>query len=831
MHFLASTIILFATGIVPGVARADENLLQNPAFDQGKHAPAAWVFNSRKTESLIAWDKERGIRDNASLRITNGDKTQSGNVVQSIPLDPPLPPGSRIEFSAMAACRELSGTGPRIVVYLQDASGDRETATAAGVGGTHDFVEIKGTAAAGRTVVRLVIYLCNYGTGTVWWDDARVTVARAAEKPVVPRPKSTRDMSPVTTDDGLGIVIDDTGGIRSLTLDGRPMAMTDCNSGLWLQPFDGAIEHVSGTLRGRGDSIEQSFHSDELGVRVAATFRSGGEFVECSGTIEDLTGNDRGMDVIFGLPVGEKGWRWGKNIRDEIPLAGRTEVLDETTFSAISNPATGTGLALAIPPDSPCDFQFGHLPRFGYQVRFRFGLSHAAEGDLKGRAPFRFVVYRIDGRWGLRDAARRYYRFWPKAFAKRVKREGLWMFGSPRFPIPDPDNYAFHEAGPAGWEFDDAHRIHTCPYIIPGQREIKRLANLPQSKPEALEIFNHWKPGSGDSHQTKAIIENCMLHAADGLPQIRIRDTAWGGNSITFPLNANPRLFADSDKPTVAKTLLAQTAAMHDETPNLDGIYVDSLGAWGDYANHRREHFAFARVPLGYDPNNGRPVIHNRFSLLEFIWSLRDQMHGRGKLLFANGLHHNRRFHYFALDVMGVEGHGRLEHKRVMAYQKPFLLLIYNVHGDPQEMEYYYHLCTFYGIYPSFANMRVYETPEIYAPVAVLNDRFVPVLRQITSAGWQPITHARSLDANVWLERWGPNDEGTVYLTLYNPSDTEARPTLKIETNELCLSGAWLTATDILSSGTWRGQIEKGHATLALPVPARQVRVLRLESD
>ena len=751
--------------------------------------------------------------------------------MQLIRVDPPLEAGGRITFSAKAACRELSGAGPRIIVYLQDENGSRETATAGGGGGTHDFVEVQGTAVAGRKVVRLVVYLCNYGTGTVWWDDARVTVRHATARRIVPRPTSTDALPAVATDDGLGIAMTDSGGVGRVTLDGRAIAGLECNSGLWLQPFDGHIEPVSGTLVSREDSVVQSFLNDELGIRVAAKFRSGGEFLELSGTVEDLTGTDRGLDLVFGLPVGAKGWRWGRSIRDEAPLTDRAEVLDETTFSAVSDPATGDGLALVVPPDSPCDFQFGHSSEFGYHVRFRFGLSQAAGGELKGRAPFRLVIYRTEGRWGLRDSARRYYEFWPQAFAKRVKREGLWMFGSPRFEIPDPDNYAFHEAGPAGWEFDDAHRIYTCPYIIPGQREIKRLPSLPESRQVAMEVFRDWKPSPGDDREMKAIIDNCLLHAADGQPQIRIRDTAWGGRSITFPLNAAPRLFADSDKSTVAKTLLARTAAMHDETPNLDGIYVDSLGAWGNYINHRLDHFASAQVPLGYDPNDGRPLIHNRFSLLEFLWSLRDQMHDRDKLLFANGLHHNRRFHFFALDIMGVEGHGRLEHKRVMSYQKPFLLLIYNIHDDPDKMEHYFHLCTFYGIYPSFANMRVYETPESYAPVAVLNDRFVPVLRQITSAGWQPITCAKSSDPGVWLERWGPNDAGTVYLTVYNTSKTEARAELEIETDALGLSGNKLTATDLLSSDRWPAKIEEGRAMLAVPVPQEQVRVLRLNRE
>ncbi len=143
-------------------------------------------------------------------------------------------------------------------------------------------------------------------------------------------------------------------------------------------------------------------------------------------------------------------------------------------------------------------------------------------------------------------------------------------------------------------------------------------------------------------------------------------------------------------------------------------------------------------------------------------------------------------------------------------------------------MERSYRLCTFYGIYPSFANMRVYKTPEAYAPVAALNNRFVPVLRAITGAGWQPITHARSSDPDVWLERWGPDDEGTVYLTVYNSAEEERQPTLTVEAADLGLEGAALTLEDQLSHGTWQAAMQEGSASVELPVPPEQVRVLRL---
>ena len=841
-------------GLVPRDGSA-ANLAANPNFEQGEKTPTEWSFNHRRTESEISWDKERANDGKACVRIVNADRSQTGNVVQAIRLDPPLEPGSRITFSAMAACEDLNRDGPRIVVYLESSRQNRETAVAGGPGGTHDFLQVGGKATVRRRTDRLVVYLCNYGVGTLWWDDVCVNVERAAARQVLARPTTSDVRFSLATQDGLTLALDDSGAVGQTRLDGRTISWTFPNSGLWVTPFDGDTHPVAGDVTAAEGVVRQQWKSGELGLRVLATFRAESQLIRCVGTVEDLTGRDRGVDVFFSLPAGAKGWRWGQSIRNEVAMSSGPHTVDTTTFSSLSDTATGDGLALAVPADSPSDCEFTWSEEFGYAVRFRCGLSDAASGSLKSRAPFSFVLYRCDGHWGLRDAARRYYTFWPWAFEKRVQREGLWMFGSAGFSIPDPQNYTFHEGGPVGWQYDDGHEILTCPYIIPGQREITRLDNLPENRQEALELFRQFgQPAEGVSSQRpgktlqpsatakskrrsdwgdslKAIIESCMLFDADGLPHVRIRNSAWGGNSITFPLNADPSLFDNTDQLTVAKALLGHVAELFKETPTLDGIYVDSLGAWGSYLNHRRQHFAFAQVPLTYDQRNGRPVVHNRFALLEFLWQLSDDLHDRGKILFANGVHHDRRFHFFALDVMGVEGHGRMEQKRVMSFQKPFLLLIYNIHDSVEQMEHYYHLCTLYGLYPSFANMRVYETPQMYAPVATLNNRFVPALRAITGAGWQPITHARSSHADVWLERWGPDAAGVVYLTAYNSAETEQNVALDIETNRLGLRGARLQVDDLLSEHAWQASIRKEAASVKIGIPAKEVRVLRLGTE
>ncbi len=822
--------LLTALNVCWGRPAAD-NLLANPGFQEGEGTPDSWAFNPRRTNSQISWDAERGRPERPCVRITNPTRADTGNVVQSLTFDPPIPQGSRVSFAARASAE--SGGVPTIIIQMYSPSDIRQNATASHGAAQDSFTLVEGQALTTRPVDRLSVYLCNYATGTVWWDDATLSIERAEPTKVVPRAPGARSLPGLQTNGGLSLVLSDNGSVKSLSLDGRDLTVRESLSGLWVRVFGQDMKPVTGDLTAQAGAVTQAYRDDASGIRVTAAFTAKDEVITCDGAIEGLTDRDIGLDLVLALPVGHAGWTWGRSIREEVPLSGDPEAVDATTFSSVSQPETGDGIALAVPADSPCDVEFAHDAEFGYTARMRLGLSPAAAGELKNRAPFHFVIYRCDGAWGLRDAARRYYRLYPAAFEKRVRREGLWMFSSPRFELPDPENYAFHEGGPSGWEYDDAHDIATCPYIIPGQREITRLDTLPTSRAEALEVLREFQPtqdrrGRGWGSNVKAIIESCMLSDAKGEPHVRIRNTPWGGNSVTFPLNASPYLYDSDDRITIAKTLLSHVAAMHDETPGLDGTYVDSLGAWGSYLNYRREHFGHTRVPLTYGAANGRPVLHNRFSLLEFLWALRDDLHERGKLLFANGVHQDRRFHFFALDIMGVEGRSWLEQKRVMACQKPFLLLIYNIHDDPAQMEYWFNRCMLYGIYPSFGSMRVYETPEMYAPVAALNRRYVPAMQTITAAGWQPVTHARCDGAQVWVERWGPGDDGAVYLTVYNSADTDRDAELRISLGELGLTGPRIAIDDLLSEDGWEARVEDGEARVVVPIPAERVRVLRL---
>jgi hypothetical protein len=173
-------------------AESDENMLQNPSLELGEREPANWHFNRRRSECEISWDKSRAYDGDASAVICSRSRAETGNVYQAVTFDPPLEPGSRIEFSAMAACENMVRHGPRIIVTVHDEAGGRQSAAASGIGGTHGFARVAGVVVAEVKTKRVTVYLCNYGVGKTWWDDAHLSVDRAAATRIVARPKSSK---------------------------------------------------------------------------------------------------------------------------------------------------------------------------------------------------------------------------------------------------------------------------------------------------------------------------------------------------------------------------------------------------------------------------------------------------------------------------------------------------------------------------------------------------------------------------------------------------------------------------------------------------------------
>jgi len=270
----------------------------------------------------------------------------------------------------------------------------------------------------------------------------------------------------------------------------------------------------------------------------------------------------------------------------------------------------------------------------------------------------------------------------------------------------------------------------------------------------------------------------------------------------------------------------------------LDGNYIDSLEMGASMLNYRAEHLKSAKTPLVFD-SDGAVAQLMIFNTVEFAAEVAKRMWGQGKMMFANATPISYPWAAAWLDVMGIEtnwGAGgkyspnsdsSMCYRRAICYQRPYLLLLNTVFDDfkPEWMELYFKRCTAYAIFPGMfshdaANDVYFSRPNLYNRDRHLFLRYVPVIKALSAAGWQPLTMARSDQEKVYVERFGQSGKD-VYLTLFNDSDEAKTATITLEGALAQLRGA----EDVLNGG--EVTIADG-AKLSLTIGKEDVVVLRL---
>ncbi|MDI9585182.1 MAG: hypothetical protein QM473_13245 [Acidobacteriota bacterium] len=234
----------------------------------------------------------------------------------------------------------------------------------------------------------------------------------------------------------------------------------------------------------------------------------------------------------------------------------------------------------------------------------------------------------------------------------------------------------------------------------------------------------------------------------------------------------------------------------------LDGTYIDSYEMAATNLNYRREHFTQADIPLVYD-TEGRVCQLGVFNTIEFSREVSRRMLEQGKMMFANSTPIRFPWPAAHLDVMGIETNwarggqyhpnpdATLNYWRAICYQRPYLLLQNTVYEDfkPEWVELYFKRCAAYGIFPSFfshnaADDPYWRRPNLYDRDRPLFKQWIPVISALSAAGWEPVTHARSDDPKVYVERFG-KPGGPLYLTVFNDSQEPRTAKLTAELEAL----------------------------------------------
>ncbi len=695
--------------------------------------------------------------------------------------------------------------------------------------GTHDWERKELIILPEKPVKRLSVYCLFRGqhTGTVWFDDVSLEEVHLTagawlyQGAMVQNPESlpalSKESSRYLTTDGLGLAISNQAQLIAGDL---PLNVTGAFGGFLARDVAG-----NSSFYGFENGVCR-----ELNLRVQYKVQTRPDHLVIEGRVSDTSGRDRAITLVFALPVDATGWQWwddintSRIIKPGVDYANPVRVRCGATGTQALYPVAAisderNGFSLALDMGCPAVHRLGyHAGLRQLYAAFDFGLVPDTQLSPSA-ANFRLVLYRFTPTWGFRSAWDKFMRIFPEYFVVRAKDQGLWMPFTDISTVQDWQDFGFkfHE-GNNNVAFDDAHNILSFRYTEPMTWWMTMKKDLPRSPETALkvrvEILADPKHSQHKMAQASVIAE--MWDGA-GQPCLKFQDTPWC-NGAVWSLNPNPHLPGDLNFATAHwNTQIKDKLYGPSTKAQLDGEYLDSLEGYVTAdLNFRREHFRFSTVPLGFETETGRPALTKGLAVYEFTRWICDEVHHLGRLTFANSVPY--RFTYLCpwLDVMGTETDWLRQGKyqpaspaqmnlwRTLSGRKPYLLLMNTDYDQlkPELVELYFQRSLALGLFPGMFSHNAADNPYWKNPAWYNRDRplfkkYIPLIKKIAEAGWEPVTGVRSDQATVTLERFGAPGKGIVYLTVYNHFSQPQMARLRLDPQELGKS-ARLETTDLL---------------------------------
>lgn len=691
--------------------------------------------------------------------------------------------------------------------------------------GTHDWQMREFLILPDKPVKSLTLHCLFRGhTGRVWFDDVSVSEQKAGAGAVLCQgvpvaipsrlPRSAGDAPQRhRTADGLNLVSDDRGNV-AVEVEGNRLSTAAAGGFL--------VRDVA------ADSDFCDFRDgncSELGLQVKAEFIERGNHLVVEGNLEDRSGRDRAVTLLFGLPVKAIGWQWGDELRRSRRIEGTGEYVNQV---AVRCGATGTlsllptaaiwnarvGLAIGLDMAQPAQYRIGY--HAGLQqlfIAYDFGLAKET-ARFPSAAPFRFVIYRFDPQWGFRAAWQKFMGIFPDHFTVRSKEQGLWMPFTDVSTVPGWEDFGFrYHEGNNNVPWDDQHGVLSFRYTEPMTWWMAMAKDVKRTLTEAARVRDALIEDRNSRNRRVAEVSRlAAMFDSSGQPALLFRDTPWCDGAV-WSLNPNPWLTdtsrgsaAPGAEPVNAATLhwnesLKESLYGPTARGNLDGEYLDSLEGYVTAdLNFRREHFRFTTVPLTFASDTKQLALFKGLSVFEFTRWMSEDVHRLGRLMFANGVPYRFTFLCPWLDVMGTETDWlrggeyhpasipQMDLWRTLSAGKPYLLLM-NTDYDQftaDRVELYFQRCLFYGMWPGFFSHNASENPywrnpKWYERDRPLFKRYLPMIRRLAEAGWQPVTGVACDNGNLLVERFGPEAGGVQRFTVYNDTTERQSGILKLD--------------------------------------------------
>ena len=728
--------------------------------------------------------------------------------------------------------------------------------------GTHDWEMQEFFIVPSKPVKSLHLYGLFRGyKGQVWFDDFGLFKLGGTEMPVLDglpielaegraeEEDGSMGVFEVSTEDGLAMAYDFVrGNITSLKIDGRELTQRQVPSGFLVRDAT-------------ADSDFYSFEGgvcNELGLALESRPEGANNCMHISGQIIDTTGEDRAITLMFALPINAVGWKWHDDIRSSRVIEEGVEYINGVNIHTGANGAMSlypfgsvsddnAGLALAIDMDVAAQYRIAYNS-FTKQffIAYDFGLVKETD-NFPGSAPFKFALYKTDPEWGFRSAAKRLYEIFPDHFVCRSKDQGIWMPFTDVSTVQGWEDFGFkYHEGNNNVPFDDEANILSFRYTEPSTWWMRMDPKIERTHENVMNML-HDSAKSDDPRRRRSAEATVISGSFDeqGRYQYLVRNTPWS-NGAVFSSNPNPHIPGNSEAKMSWNEESKQRLYGPDAKGDQDGEYLDSLeGYVTANENFRREHFHYVTIPLTFSTSSKKPVIHKASSVYEFSRWLAQDVHSMGKLMFANSVPHRFAFLCPFFDIMGTEmnwvgsdGSWRpasddwMNFKRTMCYQKPYLFLMNTRYErfTPDLVEKYFQRSLFYGMFPSMFSHNASEDPYWRAPEFYNRDRhlfrkYIPIIKRVAEAGWEPVTYAVTDNDKVYIERFGPDAEGNVYFTVLNDSSEEQKVLITIMGHNLRIA-APESVEDLISGDDVRVSADGEYLEIEFAMLPEQVRAL-----
>ena len=543
---------------------------------------------------------------------------------------------------------------------------------------------------------------------------------------------------------------------------------------------------------------------------------------------------DRAVTLSFCIPLDARQGVWWDDPQRSRPVAGKEQFANLVygvgigstgRFSKYPLAVLAVGnraLCIAAPIEPPRIVTLLYDPaKREFRAEFDFGLSNIPK-HFQSHADASVVVFEVPAKWAFRQALARYYQLYPEAFTRRAKRVGIWLPFAPIDIIERVEDFGivFHELGvehPDWIQDDEKNGADSYLYTEP-QTNWRGLRGEGKG-PYADWVSQLWEDAlKGDAKSQATLTSGVEL--ADGRRDLYLGPVAYT-KSAPFGVNCDPEVPTDEwgawpNKADFEMQVLSKGLGWNTDKPTgADGVYVDSMEGWGQIQNYNRAHWRATRYPLTFDYSTRKVCLLNFWGNYAFVKSISEKLHAKGQCLMANDAYF--RFWQLAphVDIPGREYTWFEKEKwtpvpdenylffRSMSATKPYVMLMNNAFEDGSHMEEYFQRSLFYAVFPSMfvGHTRIGECAYFYNPEWYNRDRhlfvkYIPLIRKLDAAGWQPVPNADATPASIRIERYGTFASGSLAITVHNP-------TAKSQKVELILSAADLNLPKRISAMEW----------------------------